>query len=125
MRTRVPVDFSDLRSEYIGILYEGLLDYELRRAGPTDPIVFLAVGDEPALPLDRLEAMDDAAIKGLVETFKVKNSITLMAANQTQAATLPSSFKNYSFALMHTSLRERSNDIVLGVYAHFTRFLTT
>ncbi|MEI7970897.1 MAG: hypothetical protein WCJ69_18195, partial [Betaproteobacteria bacterium] len=74
MRTRVPVDFSDLRSEYIGILYEGLLDYELRRAGPTDPIVFLAVGDEPALPLDRLEAMDDAAIKGLVEKFKVKNS---------------------------------------------------
>jgi hypothetical protein len=26
----VPVDFSDLSSEYIGILYEGLLDFELR-----------------------------------------------------------------------------------------------
>jgi hypothetical protein len=25
-----PVDFSDLSSEYIGILYEGLLDFELR-----------------------------------------------------------------------------------------------
>ena len=30
-----PVDFSDLRTEYIGIVYEGLLDYELRRAPPT------------------------------------------------------------------------------------------
>ncbi len=27
------MDFSDLSSEYIGILYEGLLDFELRRAG--------------------------------------------------------------------------------------------
>lgn len=71
IRTRVPVDFSDLQSEYIGILYEGLLDFELRRAGPDEPIVFLAIGDEPALPLSRLEAMDDAAIKNLVEKFKV------------------------------------------------------
>ncbi|HWN68296.1 MAG TPA: DNA methyltransferase, partial [Haliangium sp.] len=30
-----PVDFSDLPSEHIGILYEGLLDFELRRA-PAD-----------------------------------------------------------------------------------------
>ncbi len=73
IRTRVPVDFSDLQSEYIGILYEGLLDFELRRAGPDEPIVFLAIGDEPALPLSRLEAMDDAAIKNLVEKFKVKD----------------------------------------------------
>lgn len=70
--TRVPVDFSDLQSEYIGILYEGLLDFELRRAGADEPIVFLAIGDEPALPLSRLEAMDDTAIKNLVEKFKVK-----------------------------------------------------
>lgn len=74
IRTRVPVDFSDLQSEYIGILYEGLLDFELRRAGPDEPIVFLAIGDEPALPLSRLEAMDDAAIRNLVEKFKVKKA---------------------------------------------------
>ena len=30
MKVPVPVDFSDLSSEYIGILYEGLLDYELK-----------------------------------------------------------------------------------------------
>ena len=36
-RAVVPVDFSDLSSEYIGILYEGLLDYELKTAPPKDP----------------------------------------------------------------------------------------
>jgi len=61
-----PIDFSDLSSEYIGILYEGLLDYELRRAGPDDPYVVLALGDEPTLPLRRLEAMDEEALKSLV-----------------------------------------------------------
>lgn len=66
-----PVDFTELTSEYIGILYEGLLDYELHRAGD-EPIVFLNLGDQPALPLDRLEAMDDKALKALVEKAKVK-----------------------------------------------------
>ncbi len=67
-----PVDFSDLSSEYIGILYEGLLDFELRQAKADEPMVFLALGDEPALPLPRLEAMDDSALGSLVEKFKVK-----------------------------------------------------
>ena len=71
-RVNVPVDFSDLSSEYIGILYEGLLDYELRRAAPADPIVFLALGDQPALPLSRLEAMSDKALADLVEKLKVR-----------------------------------------------------
>ena len=31
------VDFSDLRTEYIGIVYEGLIDYELRRAPDGGP----------------------------------------------------------------------------------------
>ena len=65
-----PVDFSDLSTEYIGILYEGLLDYELKTAPPDDPVVFLSVGAQPALPLSRLEAMDDKAIKALFENLK-------------------------------------------------------
>ncbi|MBM4437601.1 MAG: hypothetical protein FJ029_10285, partial [Actinobacteria bacterium] len=65
-----PVDFSDLSSEYIGILYEGLLDFELKTAPPGDPVVFLAVGNQPALPLSRLEAMDDAAMASLLEKMK-------------------------------------------------------
>jgi len=65
-----PVDFSDLSSEYIGILYEGLLDFELKTAAPGDPVVFLSVGNQPALPLSRLEAMDDRAIENLLEKMK-------------------------------------------------------
>ncbi|MDE0124874.1 MAG: hypothetical protein OXN97_09900 [Bryobacterales bacterium] len=70
MWVTVPVDFSDLSSEYIGIVYEGLLDYELRTAPDGDPVVFLAVGDRPALPLSRLEAMDDKAIRELFKKLK-------------------------------------------------------
>lgn len=66
-----PVDFTELTSEYIGILYEGLLDYELHRAAD-HPVVFLNLGDQPALPLDRLEGMDDAMLAALVEKAKVK-----------------------------------------------------
>jgi hypothetical protein len=38
-----PIDFSDISTEYIGILYEGLLDFQLRRAEA--PILFLNIGD--------------------------------------------------------------------------------
>lgn len=65
--TLMPVDFADLSSEYIGILYEGLLDYELRTAPADDSIIFLAVGNEPSLPLKRLEAMDDAQIREVIK----------------------------------------------------------
>jgi len=65
-----PVDFSDLSSEYIGILYEGLLDFELKTADAGDPVIFLSVGHEPALPLSRLEAMDDKALANLLEKMK-------------------------------------------------------
>ncbi len=65
-----PVDFSDLSSEYIGILYEGLLDFELKTAPSGTPVIFLAVGNQPALPLSRLEAMDDKALANLLEKMK-------------------------------------------------------
>jgi hypothetical protein len=68
-----PVNFSDLSSEYIGILYEGLLDYELKRCADDDPTVFLALGTQPAFPLSRLEAMGDRALKNLVEALKKKD----------------------------------------------------
>ena len=73
VRAAAPVDFSDLSSEYIGILYEGLLDYELKTAPAGDPVIFLSVGDQPALPLSRLEAMDDQALRTLFERLKEKS----------------------------------------------------
>jgi len=63
-----PVDFSDLRTEYIGMMYEGLLDYELKRA--PEPLVFVRLGPEPALPLARLEAMSDEQLKEFVQKLK-------------------------------------------------------
>ena len=45
----------------------GLLDFELRRAGRMSPSCSSPSACEPTLPLSRLEAMDDAAIKNLVE----------------------------------------------------------
>ncbi|MCF7992140.1 MAG: hypothetical protein K9M02_17005 [Thiohalocapsa sp.] len=69
-----PVDFSDLSSEYIGILYEGLLDFELKQAAPDEAMLFLAIGKEPVLPLARLEAMDDKAIANLFAELKKKDS---------------------------------------------------
>lgn len=68
-----PVDFSDLSSEYIGILYEGLLDFELRQADRDQPMVFLNLGDQPVLPLTRLENMTDKEIASLVEKLKQKD----------------------------------------------------
>ena len=76
IKVPVPVDFSDLSSEYIGVLYEGLLDYELKTAPPNDPVIFLAVGDQPALPLQALEAMEDSALKALFKDIGKAKNIT-------------------------------------------------
>jgi hypothetical protein len=64
---QTPVDFSDLGSEYIGILYEGLLDYELKRAADTEAVIFLGIGSEPALPFDVLNGMSNAYLAELLK----------------------------------------------------------
>lgn len=63
-----PVDFSDLRTEYIGIMYEGLLDYSLKRA--TEPLIVVNIGSQPILPLSHLEGMSDKEIKDLMKNLK-------------------------------------------------------
>jgi hypothetical protein len=67
----VPVDFADLSTEYIGILYEGLLDYELHQVpvAADDPVLFINLGDQPALPLSRLEALTGPALKTFFKEF--------------------------------------------------------
>ena len=63
-----PVDFSDLRTEYIGMMYEGLLDYELRQATEEQGgVVFLKIGQEPALPLSLLQSLEDKELKDLIQ----------------------------------------------------------
>lgn len=72
----VPVDFADLSTEYIGILYEGLLDYELHQVASTsdDPVLFINLGDQPALPLSRLEGLVGNSLKTFFKEFNKKGS---------------------------------------------------
>lgn len=69
-RVEVPVNFMELSSEYIGLLYEGLLDYELKIAPSDGPVVFIAVGEQPALPLSTVEAMSDSALRTLFKKLE-------------------------------------------------------
>ena len=62
-----PVDFSTLSTEYIGLLYEGLLDYDLRTA--TEPMLLLNLGQQPLLPLTLLQAKNEKETKELLETL--------------------------------------------------------
>jgi hypothetical protein len=63
-----PVDFSDLRTEYIGMIYEGLLDYQLRKVRPDErAIIILNLGIQPALPFSLLDEMDDRQLKDLIQ----------------------------------------------------------
>lgn len=69
-----PVDYTDLRTEFIGLIYEGLLDYRLKRTDEeVGPQVFLNLGREPVLPLARLQDMlanDKKGLKDLLTTLK-------------------------------------------------------
>ena len=65
-----PVDYTELRTEFIGLIYEGLLDYRLKRT--TDdigPQVFLNLGRNPVLPLSVLENMLEDKPKDVKDLF--------------------------------------------------------
>jgi hypothetical protein len=78
-----PVDYTDLRTEFIGLIYEGLLDYKLKRTDENiGPQVFLNLGREPVLPLSRLNEMltnDKKGLKDLLTTLR-KEKVTASAA---------------------------------------------
>jgi hypothetical protein len=83
-----PVDYTDLRTEFIGLIYEGLLDYRLERTDEKiGPQVFLNLGREPVLPLARLEEMlrnDKKGLKDLLTTLR-KEQVTASAAAEEEA----------------------------------------
>jgi len=80
-----PVDFSDLRTQVIGLIYEGLLDYRLKRTDESlGPMVFLNIGRQPVLPLRRLEDMlahDRIGLKNLLTTLR-KEQVTANAKDE-------------------------------------------
>jgi len=78
-----PVDFSELRTEYIGLMYQGLLDFNLHTT--TEPMVFLNLGQEPVLPLKLLEEMSDQHLKDLLKKLRVEKS-SVPAASEEEAS---------------------------------------
>lgn len=84
-----PVDYTDLRTEFIGLIYEGLLDYKLKRTDEKiGPQVFLNLGREPVLPLSRLNEMlqsDKKGLKDLLTTLR-KEKVTASAAAEEEEA---------------------------------------
>ena len=84
-----PVDYTDLRTEFIGLIYEGLLDYRLKRTDEqTGPQVFLNLGREPVLPLARLRDMlenDRKGLKDLLTTLR-KEKVTASVASEEEEA---------------------------------------
>ena len=84
----VPVDFADLSTEYIGILYEGLLDYELHQVpvAADDPVLFINLGDQPALPLSRLEALTGPALKTFFKEFTKSGGAAAASSGEEDAA---------------------------------------
>lgn len=66
-----PVDFSGLRTEYIGMMYEGVLDYELKQVDDDQiAVIFLNLGPQPALPLSLLESLSDQELKNLIQRLQ-------------------------------------------------------
>jgi hypothetical protein len=84
-----PVDYTDLRTEFIGLIYEGLLDYKVKRTDEKiGPQVFLNLGREPVLPLSRLNEMlanDKKGLKDLLTTLR-KEKVTASAAAEEEEA---------------------------------------
>jgi hypothetical protein len=74
---RGPVDFSELRTEYIGLMYQGLLDFSLHTAD--EPMIFLNLGQEPILPLKTLEGMSDQHLKELLKKLRVEKAESRLA----------------------------------------------
>jgi hypothetical protein len=82
-----PVDYTDLRTEFIGLIYEGLLDYRLKRTDEQiGPQIFLNIGREPVLPLSRLTDMLQSDKKGLKDLLATlgKEKATSTAAEETE-----------------------------------------
>ena len=79
---RGPVDFGELRTEYIGLMYQGLLDFNLHAA--SEPMIFLNLGQEPILPLKTLEGMSDQHLKELYKKLSAEKSAGPVVSEEEQ-----------------------------------------
>jgi hypothetical protein len=75
-----PVDFGELRTEYIGLMYQGLLDFSLHATD--EPMIFLNLGQEPILPLKTLEGMPDQRLKELLKKLSAEKGSSLVVSEE-------------------------------------------
>lgn len=74
-----PVDFSELSAEYIGMMYEGLLDYHVRQVSQEEEaIIILKVGRQPALPITRLESLEEREMKELIDKLSKEKVVKVI-----------------------------------------------
>lgn len=85
---RGPVSFADLRTEYIGIIYEGVLDLGLRAA--EDTMLLINAGNQPILPLSVLEQLSPSQICTLFEGIETFTESTDEPAEEEAAEPLSS-----------------------------------
>jgi len=80
-----PVDFSELSAEYIGMMYEGLLDYQVRQVSPEEEaIVILRLGRQPALPITRLESLEEKELKELIQNLSKEKTIQVIKEEESE-----------------------------------------
>ena len=72
------MDFSELRTKYIGLMYQGLLDFNLHATD--QPMIFLNVGQEPVLPLELLEDMSDQRLKDLLKKLSTEKATSAISS---------------------------------------------
>jgi len=78
-----PVDFSELSAEYIGMMYEGLLDYQVRQVSPEEEaIVILKLGKQPALPITRLESLEEKELKELIQKLNKEKTTQVIREDE-------------------------------------------
>lgn len=83
-----PVDYTELRTEFIGLIYEGLLDYRVKRTTEDfGPQVFLNLGRSPVLPLSVLQKMLEEKPKDVKELFDKlsKEKVTATVSSDDEA----------------------------------------
>ena len=77
------VDFADLRTEYIGMIYEGLLDYELRTVRPEqEAVVFLDIGVGQAMPFSLLRGLSESDLRNLLTTLDKEKTEKVVEASE-------------------------------------------
>ena len=128
------IDFSELRTEYIGMIYEGLLDYQVRFVSEEDVgILVLNLGSEFTFSLQRLEKMSDQELMNLVKNIQKEaksiESSDLEVELPTEYDQIESmrdrAMKIITKMIKVAKLKKNPEELLADIYAPGKLFLTT